>query len=795
MTAELQLDSPEVDGEQRTLLVPLLPLAENVIFPQSIYPLSLVGEQAHSVVASAKAAEGLVALFLQKGALSVTSTVNDLFRIGTLARLNDVLELEDRTLQVTAEGLVTVKLLNIVSHEPYALAQVEVVQESKTNEVSPDMAEVRGLYTRLLSYDPAAAARLLPVLENTIDPLQVVYLVAATIPISPLARQSILEASDLQATLQQIKLYVTKALEVASQNSPNGNISQTVGSASAASSAELAANDRAEIERAIREAGLPPHILSEVERELDRLGLLTTTSPDYSLVRNYLQWLADLPWHTSAEPEVDLEAARAILDHDHYGLAEVKARIIEHLAVHKLRQERLNDSDQQADAGGKQPVLCLAGPPGVGKTSLGRSIAEALGRPFVRVSLGGITDEAEIRGHRRTYLGAMPGRVIQSLVRAASNGPVMMLDELDKIGSREKGDPSAALLDVLDPEQQHEFSDHYIEVPFDISNIFFLATANTLETVPEALRDRLEIIRLSGYTEEEKVQIAVRHLIPRQMEWHALNAGDLVWDEDGVLEILRSYTREAGVRQLDREIAGVCRRIAAMIAETGTQQVAHKADAELISQVLGTPRFLSEEPVSTDQPGVVTGLFWTPVGGDIMHIEALTMAGSKSITITGHMGDVMRESAQTALSYVRAHAEELDIDPNFYEYSDLHLHIPSGAVAKDGPSAGVALAAALVSALTKTAVSGDLAMTGEMTLTGRVLPVGGVKEKVLAARRAGIHNVILPSQNRRDLDEVQPEALSDMNIIFVDSFDEVLKAAFPGDAPPRIAKFATSVPS
>ncbi|MDQ3928724.1 MAG: endopeptidase La, partial [Chloroflexota bacterium] len=539
--------------------------------------------------------------------------------------------------------------------------------------------------------------------------------------------------------------------------------------------------------------GLPPLAMKQAERELERLSLLSPSAPDYNPIRSYLQWLADLPWRTEEEPDFDLERARAILDRDHYGLEEVKLRIIEHLAVRKLRRQRAGDTqagcdvESHTDPPGQgqsptQPVLCLVGPPGVGKTSLGRSIAEALNRPFVRISLGGVSDEAEIRGHRRTYLGAMPGRIVQSLARVESSQPVMMLDELDKMGGgNAKGDPTAALLDVLDPEQQTEFVDHYMEVPFDVSCVFFIATANTLESVPEALRDRLEVIRLSGYTEEEKAQIAARHLVPRQMSWHALNDGDMRWEPDAVLQIIRSYTREAGVRQLEREIATVCRRVATLVAQDGgaTGRFPFVIDPAFVTDVLGTPRFLPAEPEATDQPGVVTGVFWTPVGGDIMHIEALMMPGSKTLTITGQLGEVMRESAQTALSYVRARAEDLHIAPDFYERHDLHLHIPSGAVAKDGPSAGIALAVAIVSLLTDTPVSGDIAMTGEITLRGRVLPVGGIKEKVLAARRAGVHKVVLPAQNRRNLDDVQPEILQDLKIIFVDTMDEVLAAAFP----------------
>ncbi|MDQ3705762.1 MAG: endopeptidase La [Chloroflexota bacterium] len=789
--------------------VPLLPLSDNVIFPRSVYPLALSGEHAQQLAAAAQESGGYVAMFLQREDAADGPTGTDLYPVGTLARMADLRPGPDDLLEFQAEGLERVVLRRIVQYEPYAAAIVESLPEEQTQAegVANLFEQAHHAYAAVLAGTPAEQ-QMLPILEETTEPLDLAYLVAATIPISAQAKQAILEAEGAHLKLSQVLLYLNKVQELKANRQAGGEThSPSASEAPRPYGLNQTAIDRADLEKRITAAGLSPQAMKQAERELERLSLLTPSSPDYNMVRTYLQWLADMPWRVDEEPDFELDGARAILDRDHFGLQEVKARIIEYLAVRKLRKQRAKCAD---DCGGdtvdqdppRQPVLCLVGPPGVGKTSLGRSIAEALNRPFVRISLGGVSDEAEVRGHRRTYLGAMPGRIVQSLARVGSAQPVMMLDELDKLAAKPSGggDPTAALLDVLDPEQQREFVDHYVEVPFDISCLFFVATANNMDPVPEALRDRLEVIRISGYTEEEKREIALRHLIPRQMEWHALTEQDVQWQPEAVLEIIRSYTQEAGVRQLEREIATVCRRVATTLAEHGAQHSAVIADPDFIAEVLGTPRYLPEEPSATDEPGVVTGVFWTPVGGDIMHIEALLMPGGKTLTITGQLGEVMRESAQTALSWVRAHAEELGIDPTFYDRHDIHLHIPSGSVAKDGPSAGISLATALVSLLTKTPVSSELAMTGEITLRGRVLPVGGIKEKVLAARRAGVRKIVLPTQNRRDLDEIQPELLEDLQIVTADTMEDVLSVAFPrtqkrGLLPRRYGRVGVGHPS
>jgi ATP-dependent Lon protease len=763
------------DRQPTQMDVPLLPLVNSVVFPRSIHPLSLQGEQARQLAESVQSHDGLVALFMQRDGAADPPTADDLHSVGTLARLEDVRQREGGVLDVNAAGLYRVSLLSVVRWEPYAVARVEVVPDGPDDEqkVQPLARQVRDLYREVLtaSANTEASEKLLPVLDATDSADDLAYLISATLPISPSARQDVLEAGSPGERLALIVPLLQKAIEIQG-NEPG------------ARSLRSLSPDLEELAAALSLAGLPPEVERVAERELERLASLSATSPDYSLGRTYLQWLADVPWRDSGEPPIDLDHARAVLDEEHYGLDDVKQRIIEYLAVSKLRRERQDDGGSpETDASpgtqrptlSREPILCLVGPPGIGKTSLGRSVASALDRPFVRISLGGVSDEAEIRGHQRTYLGAMPGKIIRSLARLETNHPVIMLDEIDKLGSDGKGDPASALLEVLDPEQQRGFLDHYLDVPFDLSNVFFIATANLLDTLSPALSDRLEIIQLSGYTEHEKTEIALRHIVPAQMEIHALHDGDATWEPEAILSVIRNYTREAGVRQLEREIATVCRRIATMLAqgESATGEP-YRVDEDFISEVLGTPRYLPDVAEVSDQPGIATGVVWTPVGGDIIYVEASMMPGGRTLTITGQLGEVMRESAQAALSYVRSRAIELRIDPGFFESNDIHLHVPSGAVQKDGPSAGVTIAVALASLLTGVAVPSDLAMTGEITLRGRVLPVGGIKEKVLGARRAGMRRLVLPAQNRRDLEDLPAETVEGLEIVLVENMDDVL---------------------
>jgi ATP-dependent Lon protease len=543
-----------------------------------------------------------------------------------------------------------------------------------------------------------------------------------------------------------------------------------------------------ELEETIETVGMPKEAKTEALRELDRLAKLPPAAAEYSVIRTYLDWLSELPWQTTTEDNLDISAARRVLDEDHYDLHRVKDRIIEYLAVRKLRSERVEedsevepteDQDRHVDHIRQERegvILCLVGPPGVGKTSLGRSIARALGRKFIRQSLGGVHDEAEIRGHRRTYIGAMPGRIIQAVRRVGSRNPVFMLDEVDKIGADFRGDPASALLEVLDPEQNREFRDHYLDVPFDLSQVMFITTANVLDTIPAALRDRMETLKLSGYTEHEKVAIAEEYLIPRQIQENGLHFGEVSFEESALRRIIREYTREAGVRELERRIGAVCRKVAAKVAEGFSGQIVVSKDA--VPEYLGKPVYFFEVAERTQIPGVATGLAWTPSGGDILFIEATKMKGSSNFSVTGKLGTVMKESAQAALSYVRTKAVELDIDEDVFGSIDIHLHVPAGAIPKDGPSAGVAMCTAIASVLKDVPVNGKLGMTGEITLRGQVLPVGGVKEKVLAAHRAGLEYICLPQRNEKDLDEVPQDVCDEMEFILVDRVEQVLEAAF-----------------
>jgi ATP-dependent Lon protease len=806
-------DTPEAAAIYVTLppAIPVLPLTENVVYPGALYPLILQGGEAAALLRQVTETRTPVGLFVQRDPAQDAPDLDDLYAVGTAALIYETQAQPDGTLQVMVQGLVRIRRGPAETTEPYFVAQVTTLPEPVLADEQARHGAVlqtlerqaREQFEALLSGQPAVAEDLRAAAAALDDPLQLAYLIAATSPLPVAGRQAVLEADGaleklrvLLPLLDQLTAAVGVGQEI------NAQVQQQVRRTERefllrqqlkAIQHELGEDDplareRRQLAERLEAAGLPDEALAVAMRELEHLSSLTPAAPEYTGLRTYLDWLADLPWQPATPPPIDIATARMILDRDHYGLTDVKERILQYLAVRKLRLARQGES-AEADAGPRrngEPILCFVGPPGVGKTSLGQSIAEALGRPFVRLSLGGVHDEAEIRGHRRTYLGALPGRILGALRRVQSNDPVFMLDEIDKLGSEGRGDPAAALLEVLDPEQQPEFRDHYLDLPFDLSSVLFIATANVVDTIPPALRDRLEMCELSGYTEEGKLEIARRYLVPRQLAAHALTEADLQWVPGALPAIIRDYTREAGVRELDRQLATICRQVATAVAEgqAGEAGGPYVITAETVAALLGKPRYMAEAIEATDRPGVATGLVWTPAGGDIVFIEASKMPGAKTLTITGQLGDVMKESAQAALTWVRSRAAALGIDPYFFDAHDIHLHVPAGAVPKDGPSAGVTLAVALTSLLADIPLRPDVAMTGEVTLRGRVLAIGGLKEKLLAALRGGIKTVLIPEENQKDLAEIPANAKEGLEIVPVAHVDEVLRRALTAPTEP-----------
>jgi ATP-dependent Lon protease len=782
-------------GAEALNVVPILPLKETVVYPLTAAPLAVGQDRSLRLVEGVVAGERQVGLVAVKEPGVERGEPENTFTIGTLAQVSQVLRIPDGTVRLLVKGLERIRVVEYVQREPYLLARFERIPETVEDdvEVQAMVRNVQSQFQRLVDLSPTLPDELSTAVINLDEPLQIIYFIANSLRLDLAERQELLSIDSAKSKLEWITGVLTRELEVLEigkriQTEAQERLSKAqreyfLREQIKAIRKELgeADEDQSEVDQLrtkIEDAKLPDEVRKEAERELSRLEKLSPASPEHSVIRTYLDWIVTLPWNVSIGGEIDVAKARQILDEDHYDLEKVKERILEYLAVLKLRDERLA-SDPEERAKHREPILCFVGPPGVGKTSLGQSIAKALGRKFVRMSLGGVRDEAEIRGHRRTYVGAMPGRFIQAIRRAESNNPVFMLDEVDKVGSDWRGDPSSALLEALDPEQNKDFRDHYLDAPFDLSHVMFITTANTLDTIPPPLRDRMEIIQLPGYTEEEKLNIAERYLVPKQLRAHGLRPEEVVFTEDGLRTIIRDYTREAGVRNVEREVAAVIRKVATRIAEGKADKVS--VDAALVRELLGRPRFFGEVVERIDRPGVATGLVWTPVGGEILFIEATLMNGKKELKLTGQMGDVMKESAEAALSYVRSKARELGIDPLFFENHDLHIHVPAGAVPKDGPSAGVALVTALVSLLTGRLVRSDVAMTGEITLRGKVLPIGGVKEKVLGARRAGITTVILPKRNEHDLDELPAELREQMTFVFAENADEVLKTALASE--------------
>jgi ATP-dependent Lon protease len=766
-------------------ILAILPLRGTVLLPHAVLPLGAGRASSVRLIEEAIQSGRLVGAVMQRDPKEDAPDLDGLHPIGTLTVIHKAVKQADGSLRLIVQGLGRFRLVEIVERQPFLRARIEALTEPTPTpdlELEALVRSVRSLFEKVVSLSPTLPDELITVVANAEAPGMLGDLIAATLPtLANDLKQTLLETLDVRARLQTLAGALAKEAEVLElgskiQSEVQSEVSKTqreyyLREQLKAIQKELGeADDRAQEIESLRQkidaAGMTEEAHKEAVRELERLAKMPPAAAEYTVARTYIDWLIAMPWTQETTDAVDLERARAILDEDHEGLEKIKDRILEYLAVKKIRPE------------GKDPILCFVGPPGVGKTSLGRSIARALGRKFHRLSLGGMRDEAEIRGHRRTYIGALPGQIIQGLRRAGSKNPVLMLDEIDKLGMDFRGDPASALLEVLDPEQNATFRDHYLDVPFDLSRVLFITTANVMDTVPAPLRDRMEIIPLAGYTEEEKVAIARRHLVPRQAREHGLAPEhDVDFTPEALRLLTRGYTREAGVRSLEREIASVCRKVARRRAEGDTEPA--RVTPDTVTSFLGTPRFEFEElEERTRVPGVVTGLAWTPAGGDILFVEATRMPGTHTLTLTGQLGDVMKESAQTALAWVRSHARELGVARDFWEHSDIHVHVPAGAIPKDGPSAGVTMATALVSLLTGRTVRPALAMTGEVSLSGRVLPVGGIKEKVLAAHRAGVRTVILPRRNEKSLLEDVPQAVRDvMTFHLVDSIPQVLEAA------------------
>ncbi len=785
--------------------LPILPLRGVVVYPETAVPLTVGQPRSIKLVDDVVAGDRLIGLATAKDPEQELPGPGDIYDVGTVAAVHRLFRAPDGTIRLLVQGLARIRILEYTETKPYLKARVEAYPETveKTIEVEALMRSVVDQFSRMAELVPSIPSELIASAINVDDPLQLAYAVATYIRIDLEQAQKLLEADSVTEKLHMLVTILTKELEVLElgrkiQSEAQSEVERMqreylLREQLKAIQRELGEGDEQAVEieefrKKIEEAGMTEEAEREARRELDRMSRLPAASAEYGVIRTYLDWLVNLPWSKSTQDNLDVAHARKILDEDHYGLEDVKERILEYLAVRKLRSEREEElkEERRVDYIRRERegvILCFVGPPGVGKTSLGASIARALGRKFARLSLGGVRDEAEIRGFRRTYIGALPGRIIQVLRRVESKNPLIMLDEVDKLGFDFRGDPASALLEVLDPEQNFEFRDHYLDVAFDLSEVMFITTANHLETIPAPLLDRMEVIRISGYTEHEKIQIAQRYLIPRQIRENALRKDEIEFTDDAVSRIIREYTREAGVRNLEREIGRVCRKVATAIAE-GKQEGKATITAENLEDYLGHPRYSPQAEIKdrTDRPGVAIGLAWTPVGGEVLFVEAAMMPGGKGFQFTGQLGEVMQESARAALSYIRSTAASLGIDERFFDKYDIHLHVPAGAVPKDGPSAGVTMAAALASLLTGRPTRCNVAMTGEITLRGKVLAVGGIKDKVLAAHRVGLDTVILPKDNERDLDDVPEDVRESINFVLVDTVDEALEAAL---TPPK----------
>jgi len=763
--------------------LPLLPVRDIVIFPYMILPLFVGRESSINAVNEALASDRMILLVAQKDAGNNEPKPEDLYNVGTVVMVIRMLKLPDGRVKILVQGLSKAKIISYAADKPFYKVKVERIKEpsepkEKTLKTEALMRNVREQLEKAITLGKMLPPDLLVIADNLDSPGKLADLAASNLGLKVEEAQQILEILDHEERLNKVGEFLGKEVEVLTmqqkiQSAAQEEMTKTqkeyfLREQLKAIQKELGDIDEKteeinEFKKKIADVKMPKEVEKEALKQLDRLAKMHPEAAEATTVRTYLEWMVELPWSKATADNLNIKGAAKVLEEDHYDLEKVKERILEYLAVRKLKAKM------------KGPILCFVGPPGVGKTSLGKSIARALGRQFVRISLGGVRDEAEIRGHRRTYIGSLPGRIIQGIKQAGSNNPVFMMDEVDKIGADFRGDPSAALLEVLDPEQNYSFSDHYLGVPFDLSNVMFITTANLTDPIPSALKDRMEIISLSGYTEEEKLGIAKKYLIPRQMEEHGIKAKQIHISDEAVLKIISQYTREAGLRNLEREIATICRKVAKDVAQ-GNGRL-HRISAANLNKFLGIRKFLSETEAERNQVGVATGLAWTQAGGEIMHIEVTTMKGRGALTLTGQLGDVMKESAQAAMSYARSKSKNYGLKEDFYQKIDVHIHVPAGAIPKDGPSAGITMATALISKLTGIPVRKDVAMTGEITLTGRVLPIGGLKEKSLAAKRAGIMTIIIPKDNNKDLEEIPSNIMKDMKFILAKEMDDVVKNA------------------
>jgi ATP-dependent Lon protease len=778
-------DAPQTPADEMPAELPVLPLKETVVFPDSMTPLAIGQERSIRLVDDVVDGERLLALVTVRDADVEAPGWDELHEIGTAAVVHKMIRVPDGTLRILVQGLHRIRLEEPVADDPYLVARFAAVPEAaqETRELEALLRNAQSLFGRIIGLAPYLPEELQIAAANVDDASGLCNLVASTLRLKTEEKQLILEIADTEERLRAVSKILNRELEVfelgtkiqsqVQSELEKGQREFFLRQQLKAIQEELGEGDPEqadanELREQLDARELPEDVRKAADRELARLERLPSAAAEYGVIRTYLDWLATLPWGVTTPDDLDLDRARQILDEDHYDLEKVKDRIVEHLAVSKLKQ----------DPAGQ--ILCFVGPPGVGKTSLGQSIARTLGRKFARLSVGGVRDEAEIRGHRRTYIGAMPGSIIRALRDAESINPVLLIDEIDKMGADVRGDPASAMLEVLDRAQNCTFRDHYLDVPFDLSKTLFICTANTVDTIPPALLDRMDVIQLSGYTEEEKLGIAERYLVPRQISEHGLERSRIEIGEPVLRLLAREYTREAGVRGLERRIGDLCRKAAVRVARGSEEPI--DVTEDLVREWLGPRRFSAETRRRTADPGVATGLAYTPVGGDVLYIEAQAYAGRGKLMVTGQLGEVMQESAHAALSWVRSHTEELDLDERWFSRHDVHLHVPAGAVPKDGPSAGIAMATAIASLVRETPVADDVAMTGEITLTGQVLPIGGVRDKVLAAQRAGLGRVILPRENEHDLEELPPETRDALRFVLVDSIDEVFDAAFSSSA-------------